>query len=415
MIKKYLKHEMIRNTVIVLLGGVVAQGIAAVTPIYLTQFFSPSDFGILAIVTAFVSVIGSFSNLDFIATINIADTEEESYQLLKIAQKIGMITVILTTVVILVFNFIPYESKIKSLGLEISLLIPFWVLFYNYFYTSRECLARTGQFKSLSFYNALKALLVSAMQILSGIFFPKVLLLLLSKSIGEMVVAILSFRKVKQHRKTQDTGVEDLRPVFKKYLAITKYTLPTRILDVISKNAIIFALTYFYSLTVVGLYSIAMKLVQLPVTMITENIQKVFEQRSHKYLENNHDLLIYSYRTAILLTAIATPGFLILFFYSEELLSLALNPQWVAAHIYLKWLSPLILFQFLLLPFNSLYRLKRKVSTYFKIESVESFIKYAAIIFCGLRAEELIMIKAYVAVFALFSLFKISYIALELR
>ena len=412
MIKKYLQHDMVKNFSIVLIGGIIAQGIAAVTPIILTRFFTPDLFGIVSLITAIVAIIGTFANLDYIATINIAEDTRDSYILLQLCKILGSIVVVLTTLVILFLNFSPLENKIQELGLPLALCIPAWVFFYNFFYTSRDYLARNKQFKSISIISISKSLLVSLAQILSGIFYPKVILLLGAKIIGD---AFASFASSVQTKGRFELSKNDYIYALKKYKNITLYSLPTRLLEVFSKHAMIFVISFYYSLTVVGLYSIATKFIQLPVAMIYENMQKVFEQRSHKYVHNNKDLLTFSLRTAALLAVIAFPMAFTLFFGADILISMFLKVEWEPVAIYLKWLSPLLFFQFVNQPFNSLFRIKRKTEALLKIQTVESFTLIGLVAISGAFLSEIEMIKLYVLGGVLFLIYKKFYVIRELK
>jgi lipopolysaccharide exporter len=412
MIKKYLKHDMVKNFSIVLIGGVIAQGISALTPIVLTRFFTPEQFGVVSLITATVSIIGAFSNLDYIATINIADNTKDSYRLLQLSKLIGLLVVVLSAVVILFLYYLPYQNKVQEFGLDIALCIPLWVFFYNFFYTSREYLSRNGQFKTLSIIGISKSIIVSSAQIIVGLISPKVIFLLIAKILGDAFASTISFFHTKDKF---NISKEDYLNVLKKYKEITIYSLPTKLLEAFSRHILIFVISIYYSMTIVGLYSIAMKLIQIPVTMITENMQKVFEQRSNKYVHSNKDLLTFTLRTATLLSAIALPITLILFFWSDFIIKSFLKAEWEPVAIYLKWLSPYLFFHFINQPFNSLFRIKRKTDIHLKIQTVESLTIFGLVVISGLYFNEIQMIKLYVLGGIFFLVFKKVYMIRELR
>lgn len=405
--KQILKHQVLRNFSSIFTGTLISQAILAITPIFLARFYSPEAFGIAGLITGVATLAGALASLEFTSTINIAETEYDANILLKISRKLGNYTFVFYLAVSAIILAASNSEKIQQIGFLIF-FIPVWAYLLNLFNSFREHSARFSNFNPISLATIIKSFSISVTQLLFALIYPKAIFLLFGRIAGEAIGSI--YFSVKNTLPKKSYSKDDLKRVFKKYETIAIYGIPSRLLNNFSKNALIYAMSVFYSLKTVGFYTIAMKVVQAPAYLIAENMKKVFESRTSKYRGDNSDLRSFTFKTTLILFALALPICFILFNFSTELFTLLLGNGWEETSLFVKWLSLLILPIFLSEPYISLFKVFNRVKARFLFDFIEFLFSFGVIVISGIYLNEVDMIKLFVLNIYVFSTIKVFYI-----
>jgi O-antigen/teichoic acid export membrane protein len=400
LIKKVLKHDVLRNFSLILSGSIISQAILALSPIILARFYAPSTFGEIAVITAFVSIFATMSSWSFASAIHIAECQRDAILLYQLAQRLGQLAFIILFCGAMFVYFLPINLKIKELGILIF-AIPLWSYFFCSFNNSRDYLVYENQFGKVSKYNISKSLFIAGFQIIFAFIHPTSLMLAIGRVGGDISSSFFQSRLIKIET---PASKEELIKVFLKYKDFAKFQQPIHIMHNLSKHFMPFILGYFASMNVIGFFAMAMKLVHAPSTIIIDNMGKVYENRAKKYLNNYRALLNFTYKMAGILMLISLPITLVVFFFSDFIFNLFLGEGWTEAALYAKWLSPTIFFAFVSRPFWMLFRFVDQLRKLLKIHITEIATKTIIITYIGIQHTPLLMIQAFSILTVLFAL-----------
>ena len=135
--------------------------------------------------------------------------------------------------------------------------------------------------------------------------------------------------------------------------------------NTISPQVPTFLLAYFYSTSVVGYFSLANQVVNMPMGLIGTAIQQVFFQKISEVKNGNAkgDMKIIVGEVYKKLILIGVFPMILLLILGEEIFTFAFGKNWYVAGTYVKILVPFIFLVFLALPISTLYSvLKSKKS-----------------------------------------------------
>ena len=403
-IKKILTHEFVKNSSIIIIGSLIAQVINLGSPIIISRLFTPEHFGELALLTSIVAILGNVASFKFESAISVSENNYHAARLLSycfnlIRKNIFILFLIAFVIYFSGFNFFQNPQHI--------FFIPAWIAIYAYYFSIKAYLIKVGEFKFVSINSILKSTFNITMQTLAGLMSSTATSLISGKVISEFLATLSFFNKKVIQNYRDDLQKTNQKEIYHQYKKIAYWHIPIRLIDSLSKNSIIFIMTYFFSNGVVGLLSLAEKLIQLPANLIAENVQRVFEQRSVRYFNNPTDLRSYVLKVALLLFGISTIPFILLFFFNDYFINFLLPKNWQQTTEYIKWLSPLIVGRFVLVPFYSIFKIKQKLNQLLIIQSIELTLKSTILVYIGLNYSPIIFTQTYVVVSLFFMLIAI--------
>lgn len=173
-----------------------------------------------------------------------------------------------------------------------------------------------------------------------------------------LVIQILKdhFSFFKQHITRK--GMAD---VFIRYIDFPKFSIWGALLNTVSWQIPIFLLSYFFSTTIVGYYSIGMMMIQLPMSLIGGAIAQVFFQRAvAAKSEGKLDSLVESVFNV--LVKIGLFPMIILLIIGEDLFTVVFGSQWAVAGVYVQILSVWAFVWFISSPLSTILTVVEKQS-----------------------------------------------------
>lgn len=157
-----------------------------------------------------------------------------------------------------------------------------------------------------------------------------------------------SFLREKNHFKT--INLQKVFYLLKRYKKFPIYVLPGHFLNVFVLYADNFFISGVYSITVVGYYSLASKLISIPVNLIAGSLRQVYmEAASSERRKTGNASIVFS-STLKKLIILGVPIFFIAFFIVEKLFGLVFGEEWISSGSYARILIPLVLIRFITYP-----------------------------------------------------------------
>lgn len=365
MLTKLLKNDFNRSVLTLVIGTSIAQAIPIIISPILTRLYSPEDLGVLSLFVAITSILGVVANARYELAIVLPEKEEDAINIAALAIIIAFVISSLLMITIIIFH----EEVAKLLGnKDISFwlyFIPLVVFFTGLYNTLNYLNTRLKLFSTISKVNIYKSLTTAIVQLTCGFFYLGSSGLILGQIASNLAangkLAKDSFSKL-EFREVIDRKA--ILKMAKKYSDFPKYSLWAALGNSLSNQVNNVLISTFFSIGVLGQYSLVQRMLGFPSTFIGNAIGQVFFQQAsaEKIKKGNASSTFNS--TFKKLVLISIPSFGTLYIIIEPLTVFVFGANWALAGEIAKILIPLFCIRFIVAPLttiNSIFE-KQKVS-----------------------------------------------------
>lgn len=359
---KINNNVFLKNVLTLMAGTVIAQAVPiAIIPI-LTRIFTPEDFGLLAVYSAVVSILGSIVAGRYEVAILLPENDEDARVLLQVSVLVAAIVSLTIYVPVSIFN-----SEIsKFLGNDdIAMwlyLIPISVFVTAFYQALTYWSNRGGRFKATALSRVVQSLFQGSaqtslgfVQLLGGLIWGQLIGLFLGMAYllkkdraDKLILEHIEFNKIKEQ--------------IKKYQKYPKYGVFGALCDASAIQMPVLMLTKFYSSSVTGMFSLTFRILNIPASIISSAIAQVLFK---KVVEISHSepekLNKYIIKLFILLFITYLPIVPILFIWGEPLFSLVFGQQWGQAGVYAGYLVIAVAIRFAVSPLSAVLGLEQNI------------------------------------------------------
>lgn len=356
-----IRSEFIKNVFTLLSGATIAQVIALVAIPILTRLYTPEDFGYIAIYLSIANIIAAVSTGRYELAIMLPKKKEDALAIFKgIIRWVTIISFIAFVLMVIVKN--SSHKVVDFVQPNYFYFLPLSVFIIALSNTYLQWYTRVKKFKLQANAKIVKSATGSGVNIgLGHLFQLKSLGLFFGHIAGQtsqFVLFIVRFiKEEKQHLKQIDRV--KVKQQLKENRNFPYFSAPMAFLNAISVDVLIYVLNLFYSTSLVGFYSNANKVINYPLSLISQSFTSVFYQ---KMTETNKKLKLYliSYFSNF---GIATLAMLPIIFWGEEIFSFVLGSEWSVAGSIAKYLSPLTIASFAMRSVSNIFSLTRRNGT----------------------------------------------------
>ncbi|WP_298475036.1 oligosaccharide flippase family protein [uncultured Maribacter sp.] len=347
-IKSFIKNNQLVKNIGFLAGGTaLAQLITFIVTIYLTRMYLPENFGILSLLTSIVSLLAPVSSLRYDKAIILSEDEREFKSLLYLS---GAINIILFFVLFIAGLALWCFSDYLGLNSYKSLfwIIPCSVLFFGFASTFQSYNEKLSKFKLTASISLVDASVKSFLQYVLYGFLPKMGLLLgyLGALFTNFMVYFFNFLSNKKE-KTLKVTTKDLKFVSKKYNKFPKYFAWSNMIDSASQNICAITFPFFFSLHILGNFSIAFKVVRLPAMLISMATRRVYYPKAAGLFVNDKANFFKLYKkSTITLILISIIPVILLEFLIPNIFTLFFDKNWMSSIPYAQIILVYVFFNF---------------------------------------------------------------------
>ncbi|MCM8532838.1 MAG: oligosaccharide flippase family protein [Lentisphaeraceae bacterium] len=329
----------------------------------LVRLYSPEGFGELGIFTSYVAVLSAVIALRFDYAITAAD-EGDELNLLSLAFMVSCAS--LPLVMVIIQFLVSLEDAL------IITLTSFVVIVFNSCQSYLVRVAKIGKASKMVFFRTV--LMLSLQLALSH--FNKGLIYGYTLSFILVTVLYFPFGEMSFH-------FRDLRLTFRKYSNFCKFNFPHTLLNTLGNNMPYFVFNILYSKEVVGYFTLAMKVIQVPHRfvssalrlVITSHLKNLSKVDKDKTLKNC--TLVLSVASFIIFTPII--------FFSKPLFIFLLGESWQLTAEMVSILAFWFACSFCNIPSFSILTVSNKLKKMFQLECGSIFLRillfYIAIVF----------------------------------
>jgi len=347
--------------VLALVGGTtLAQALSFLFSPIQTRLFSPEVFGELSVFTSITGIVGVIICLRYELAIILPKKDDEGFALLKLS---WMFAAIIAGVSLIVFGFWGKQIYTRFNAPALAsywYYVPITLLLTGIIQAANYWLTRRRQFTVLSCNKVLPVLAANLVSIGLGFAGNRALgARLFSALVGNIVnivvlasvlVPDMRVKREQQFRKVELVG---------KYRNFLLYDIWSALINNLAWMIVPILMNSYYGSYAAGQYSIGLRVIQLPVSIIGASIGQVFIKTANekKYTKN---LYHYSLEVIKKLFLYTVPFGLILILFGRYIFSIVFGSQWELAGMYSQILAPWAIVWFISSPISAIYTILQK-------------------------------------------------------
>jgi len=387
-----------RGVLTVLTGTTICKIIAFAAIPLLSRLFTPEDFGVLALFSMVTATCATIVTWRYEAAVVLPDSDEEAINLLGVC--IGLST---ATSILLWFVFQVWGHDIALLfgapDFEFWLkLSPLCIWATGVWTALRLWKARRDDFRSISVSRVVDTSFLVVTQSGLGMLARGMLAGLMLGPFIARFSAVLSIG----WSTLRDDGdlirrslnLRVAREQAARFIRFPLYDTPASTLSSVSREMPAGLLGMFFVTQWVGFYSIAYRILSVPVQMLGGAIAQVYLPVARDAAAAGHlDKLSLSIFGRLL--GVAMTPMIIVAIAAPELISIILGPQWVLAGEMLTWLTPSLLAVFVASPLSEIYSILERQTEKLVFNVALFLTRVASLGIGGLLGDPILAVALY--------------------
>jgi len=347
------KGSFFHGIATVMTGTVLSRLIALAAIPFVSRMYTPAEFGVLALFTMVVVMVACIGSGRYEVALVLPDDDRDAMHLLFVGVGVATLVSVITALAFLVWN----EDVASFLGAE---ELNFWLLICPVAIWA-YVIANLMQFwivRKKAFHNITISDVTAASTNVTGqvslyfLFNPGAAGLIIGNILQHVAAMLVLGRGALKTISRAD--IRSFSPKRAWQMAVRYKNFPlfdtwANLLNTLSREMPILVLGAFFTAGVVGLYSVAYRIMVMPVTVVSTAVTRVYlAEAKTSFSKGELDKLALQMLRNLLLIAV-TPV-LLMIVAAPEVVVLVLGDQWDGAGIYVQWVSVFILMLFIILP-----------------------------------------------------------------
>lgn len=327
-------NKFIGDSFLMILSSGIAQVILIITTPIITRLYSPTEFGEFTIFSNIAMILIPIINARYDLLIVNTKNDRSANILSQISFLISLL-ILLILIPIFTISACLYPNFILDFIFIIIMLflVSLTNIFTNYLNKERK-------YKVLSLINVFRAGSMALLQIIFGLLALGSLGLIIGFSLSYIAGITLGYKTFKKHFNIV-RDKEETKALFLENKNQLVYSTPSILLNSLSFSVVVFFIGILYTNTEVGIYGMAIRVLGIPVTIISLGLSKIFMQQANDYYieHGNFRNLLLKFSSILVIVSIIL--YVPLYLFSEELVNILLGHSWVDAITVIKIVIPL--------------------------------------------------------------------------
>jgi len=379
--------NFIANVLKLVSGSVTAQILGILLVPLITRIYSPDDLGMFQLFLSISGILVIFSTFSYQFAIMLPKTEEDSANVSLLSAILVTIVSLFSALIVLLFPE-QIEHIFNTPGISKYLIyIPIITFFNGIFNVQNYWLSRKVRFGVIAGSRIVNTVSTKAFQLVVPVIGNVSPLGLIAGYVAGFGFADLFMLKgVKNDFKVfSKVSLKRIKEMAIEYKSFPLYSSWSTLANTISPQVPTFLLAYYYSTSVVGYFSLANQVVNMPMGLLGTAIQQVFFQKISEVKNGNEPgdvkvIVKEVYKKLILLGVFPMILLLIL---GEEIFTFAFGKNWYISGLYVKILVPWIFLVFLSSPISTLYSVYDKQGVWFTFSIILLISRVVALVIGG--------------------------------
>ncbi|MEX2403243.1 MAG: oligosaccharide flippase family protein [Balneolales bacterium] len=388
---RFFKKPFLRDVAMVSAGTIAAQVITVVSSPILTRLFPPEDFGILAVFVSSSAILAVLYTLQYDMAVVLPKEDGDAKVLLGMAAKLALWFFAALSLLATIAFFIPF---LKLTGFrDVPVYTPLLVVLGGFLIAMERSFSywnvRQKSFQLISIALTVGALLSAMFKITTGFLAAGAWILIFGNLLSNFVNISMqifygkngevlkdSFKKLSDKMKSQS--------IFREYSDFPKYRMPQSLINTIGKNLPAILLVALFNPAIGGFYALAYRMINMPGSLISEAIRKVFYQKSAELRSKKSGFFSEMLKTTIWLAVGGLVPFGLLAVMSPYIFPFVFGDEWYTAGVYASYLTLWTYTAFCNTPATSVMPVLRQQRRYLIFNIVNLIARVAVLFFAAL-------------------------------
>lgn len=317
-----------------ILSSGIAQVILIITTPIITRLYSPTEFGEFTIFSNIAMILIPIINARYDLLIVNTKNDRSANILSQISFLISLLILLILIPIFAISAWLYPNFILDFIFIIIMLfLVSLTNIFTNYLNKERK-------YKVLSLINVFRAGSMALLQIIFGLLALGSLGLIIGFSLSYIAGITLGYKTFKKYFNIV-RDKEETKALFLENKNQLVYSTPSILLNSLSFSVVVFFIGILYTNTEVGIYGMAIRVLGIPVTIISLGLSKIFMQQANDYYieYGNFRNLLLKFSSILVIVSIIL--YVPLYLFSEELVNILLGHSWVDAITVIKIVIPL--------------------------------------------------------------------------
>ncbi|HSF81432.1 MAG TPA: oligosaccharide flippase family protein [Anaerolineales bacterium] len=359
------KSSQLAANVIKLVGGTtVAQILTILTAPLISRLYKPSAVGTTGLFVSMIVILNVIVCLRYEQAIMLPKEDSEGANLYIVSLLIALMMSGLTLVIVLIGkNLIPSFLNAPEIAPYLW-LIPIAVLIQGIFLATNLWNSRSKLFGRLSIARVAASFSTSVFPILLAFMgYANATGLIVSYMLGTTIFTLVLFGQVILESWPifrQEITTTRIKTAVKRYRKFPLFDAWGALVNTLSWQLPTIMLSIFFSQMDVGHYSMANRVLLLPMTLIGNAIAQVFFQQASETYASTGSITKPVEMVFQRLVAISLPLAILLTLFGPRIFFIVLGAQWEIAGVYAQILAPWMFFLFIASPISSVFSILEK-------------------------------------------------------
>ena len=361
--KKYLTSPFVRNVSKLTGATAIAQLISVGTAPVLYRIYDKEFYGTLGVYMAISSIIGTLSTFQYTQAIIIEKSDSDALQIIWLVRIINIAIAIISFFFIIFFGDLLIASLNNRLLHDYLIFLPISIFFSGQNELFRIWANRKERYSVMTLNGILTAIIVPAISIFIGLLSHSSLGLFIGLFSGQIFPSLFMWWQLSKSHSfgLGSLDLKDVKRMGLKYINFPKFGLPAEFINRFSNQLPILMLSHFAGAGFVGAYSLSVRILGLPIQLLSSSINEVFRQRASKDYNSSGNckpIFIKTFKTLIILAIIPT---LFISIYGPKIFVFFFGSNWVQAGVFSQLLAFLFFMKFCVSPLSFVSVLANKL------------------------------------------------------
>lgn len=289
------KSRILKNVTKISSGTLIGQLISVVTVPVFTRIYGAEILGVWAFLNAIYLFVNSFSDLGLTFSIM---TEKEEERREKTYTVITSIVIIISILASLIIGVVYTTIKTNDTGLNIIFLVIYSFIAIFTLQQTQVCytwLNKKEKYNVLMKNPIINNLTFAILGIGLGLIGFKQYGYFVGWLLGQVITLI--HMKKNLPKKSFCFEWTEYKALFKENIQFLKYQLPANIVNVFKNQLPTFLIERFFGTTMLGYYSIAVKVLNIPIVLLGNAVGRVFFQESSNMVAEGKPIGDFTYKS----------------------------------------------------------------------------------------------------------------------
>ncbi len=395
-----------RNVGVLVSGTAIGYALTALISPVLSRIFDPAAFGLLAVFSSVLSILGEAATGRYELAILLPKEDEEGANLFALTALVACGASAITLLGVALAGR-PFAQLLKSPEIAPFLWwLPPALLALGVGAAISHWMTRRRNFRAISGAQIYRSAGTAATQMATGFLRTGPIGLIAGRVAGEALSSIglaLSIPAADRAFLKRSIRKVEIRRLAHAYRDFPKFSMPQGLVNAISQSVPSFLLTAFYDSQIVGFYAMGHRLLYLPSRFLGQAVRQVFLQRSSETQAHGGDIHRLFTRTTLGLFAMGLVPALIIILFGPPFFRVVLGSNWEEAGVYAQWMAVWLFFGFVNPPAAVLMQVLRLQQYLLAFDIALLLARTAALVIGGMAYSPLTSIALFSIVGAVFN------------